>query len=286
MNPADLQLGLPSPRELTGFRIWDSYFTPSHAHPGPNGGDRLMTDIERSLHAIRKGRFEKLCLFPHVGIGTTSDAAFEKTVRAKPNLVLRPFNRWPKLLLGMIQLNPNDVRASLDALNRWLRDGPMLGVYFPGGGPGALTCTHKNFEPLIKRIAELKGVIMQHTWNKTGGKHGPGESTPAELATVAARFPEQRFICAHAGGEWQHGLRAVRATPNILVETSGFDDTAGFIEMAVRELGPRRIVFGSHLPSRSLGTELSKVITANIPATPKKQILGQNFRDLLRRPNK
>ncbi len=96
----------------------------------------------------------------------------------------------------------------------------------------------------------------------------------------------QKFICAHAGGEWQRGLRAVRATPNILVETSGFDATAGFIEMAVRELGPLRIIFGSHLPSRSLGTELSKVITANISATTKKQILGQNFRDLLRRPNK
>jgi|TARA_B100001540_G_scaffold308409_1_gene323064 hypothetical protein len=50
----------------------------------------------------------------------------------------------------------------------------MLSVYFPGSGPGARTCTHKNFEPLIRRIAELKGVIMQHTWNKTGGKQGPG----------------------------------------------------------------------------------------------------------------
>ena len=68
-----------------------------------------------------------------------------------------------------------------------MRDGPMLSVYFPGSGPGALTCTHKNFEPLIRRIAELKGVIMQHTWNKAGGKQGPGESTPTELATVAAR---------------------------------------------------------------------------------------------------
>ncbi|HCU86493.1 MAG TPA: amidohydrolase, partial [Verrucomicrobiales bacterium] len=67
----------------------------------------------------------------------------------------------------------------------------------------------------------------------------------------------------------------------ILVETSGFDATAGFIEMAVRELGPRRIIFGSHLPSRSLGTELAKVTAANIPAAAKKQILGQNYRDLL-----
>jgi len=281
MTPADLHLGLPTPRELKSYRVWDSYFTPSHSHPGPNGGDRLIAEIERSLPAIGKGHFEKLCYFPHVGIGTTSDPAFEKSARANPELILRPLKRWPKMLLGMIQLNANDVRASLDALNRWLRDGPMLGVYFPGGGPGALTCTHQNFEPLVKRIGELKGVIMQHTWFKTGGKQGPGESTPAELAKLAARFPEQQFICAHAGGEWQRGIRAVRTSPNILVETSGFDATAGFVEMAVRELGSHRIIFGSHLPSRSLGTELSKITAANISAGDKKLILGENYRTLL-----
>jgi predicted TIM-barrel fold metal-dependent hydrolase len=43
----------------------------------------------------------------------------------------------------------------------------------------------------------------------------------------------------------------------------------------------RRIVFGSHLLSRSLGTELSKVTAANIPAAAKKRILGENYRDLL-----
>ena len=281
MTPADLHLGLPTPRELKSYRVWDSYFTPSHSHPGPNGGDRLIAEIERSLPAIGKGHFEKLCYFPHVGIGTTSDPAFEKSARANPEFILRPLKRWPKMLLGMIQLNANDVRASLDALNRWLRDGPMLGVYFPGGGPGALTCTHRNCESLVKRLAELKGVIMQHTWFKTGGKQGPGESTPAELAKLAARFPEQKFICAHAGGEWQRGIRAVRTSPNILVETSGFDATAGFVEMAVRELGSHRIIFGSHLPSRSLGTELSKITAANISIEDKKQILGQNYRTFL-----
>ncbi len=201
MTSADLQLGLPTSRELKSYRIWDSYFTPSHSHPGPNGGDRLVADIARSLPAVGKGHFEKLCYFPHVAIGTTNDPAFEKATRAKADLILRPLKRWPKMLLGMIQLNANDVGASLDALNRWLRDGPMLGVYFPGSGPGALTCTHRNCEPLVKRIAALKGVIMQHTWFKTGGKHGPSESTPSELAELAARFPEQQFVCAHAGGE-------------------------------------------------------------------------------------
>lgn len=286
MSHAFLQLGLPSAQSLREYRIWDSYFTPAYAHPGKDGSSRLVADIQRSLPAIRKGQFERLCYFPHVGIGTTADAAFEQLVRQRPDTVLGPFEKWPNLLIGMIQLNANDVPRSLDALNRWLRDGPMVGVYFPGSGPAACTCTHRSFDALVERVAELGGLIMQHTWFKTGGKTGPGESTPSDLAELAARHPHQSFICAHAGGEWQKGIRAVSGSPNVLIETSGFDATAGFIEMAVRELGSDRIVFGSHLPSRSLGTELSKVIAAEISEADKRSILGANFRALIGRKTK
>ena len=123
---------------------------------------------------------------------------------------------------------------------------------------------------------------MQHTWFKTGGKRGPGESTPTELAELAAKYPQQKFLCAHAGGEWEQGIRAVRSSSNILVETSGFDATAGFIEMAVRDLGADRIIFGSHLPSRSLGTELGKVLGADISKSDRQRILGGNYRNLLK----
>jgi len=78
------------------------------------------------------------------------------------------------------------------------------------------------------------------------------------------------------------GLRAIRSSGNILAETSGFDPTAGFLEMAVRELGPERIVFGSHFPSRSLGTELGKIFGARISDDARRQILGGNLRRLLK----
>ncbi len=282
MIPTASEFGLPSPQRLANYKIWDSYFTPAHSHPGRDGSSDLIADIERSLPAIRMGRFEKLCYFAHVGVGTTADAELEAMIRTRPELVLEPLRRWPNLLLGMIQLNASDLQASLDALNRWLRDGPMLGVYFPGGGPAATTCTHPNFNRLVERVAELNGVIIQHTWFKTGGKQGPGESTPSELAELAARFPSQKFVCAHAGGQWESGICAVRDLPNILIETSGFDATAGFIEMAVREVGPERILFGSHLPTRSLGTELGKIVGAGISERDRKLIFGENFRNLLR----
>jgi predicted TIM-barrel fold metal-dependent hydrolase len=273
--------GLPDANLLKSYRIWDSYFTPSFSHPGQDGSRLLLEDIERSLPAVRCGQFQKLCYFPHVGLGTTTDSNFEQMVRRHPETVLAPLERWPDLLLGMIQLNANDVKASLNAMDRWIQNGPMKGVYFPGGGPAALTCNHGNFDPLVERIQQLGAVIMQHTWFKTGGKQSEGESTPSELAELAARHPAQKFIAAHAGGEWEQGIRAVRDSPNILVETSGFDAKAGFIEMAVSELGADRIIFGSHLPSRSLGTELGKVIGASISDDDRRLILGANFRQLL-----
>ena len=276
-----MNFGLPSAETLQQYRIWDSYFTPSFSHPGPDGSRGLIDDIQRSMPAVQLGQFEKLCYFAHVGIGTTTDPTLEQLLQAKPELVLKPLQHWPNKLLGMIQLNLNNIAASMTALDRWLQDGPMLGVYFPGSGPGAANCMTPNVSKLVDRVSELGGVIMQHTWLKTGGKRSPQESTPSELATLASRHPHQHFICAHAGGEWEQGIRAVRETPNVLIETSGFDATAGFIEMATRELGSKRIVFGSHLPSRSLGTEISKVTSASISEKDKKDILGRNYRKLL-----
>lgn len=282
MNSSTSPPGLPPSETLKSYRIWDSYFTPSHSHPGNDGSERVIADIERSLPAMRLGQFQRACMFPHVGIGTTTDPRLEKRLREEPELVRKPFRRWPEWLLGMIQLNCNAVDASLAAIDQWIEHGPMIGGYLPGSGPGARPCNDPAIRLLIDRVAELGGVIMVHTWFKTGGKASPGESTPSELAELSGNFPDQTFLCAHAGGEWERGIRAIRNRGNVMIETSGFDPTAGFIEMAVREIGADRIVFGSHLPSRSLGTELGKIIAAEIAEDDKRKILGANFRRLVR----
>lgn len=278
----DLRAGLPNVETLRSYRIWDTYFTPAFSHPGAEGTRRLFADTERAMPAIRKGAFEKLCYFPHVGTGTTADPGLETLLANNEAVVRSPLTRWPGMLLGMIQLNSGNPARSRDAIRRWIRDGPMVGVYFPGGGPGAVNCSHPNCAKLVEEVMAARGLILQHTWFITGGNTGAGMSTPTDLAALARRYPQQSFICAHAGGEWEKGLRAIRDVPNVLIETSGFDATAGFLEMAVREIGDQRIVFGSHLPSRSLGTELSKVVYADLPEASKAGILGANFRGLLR----
>jgi predicted TIM-barrel fold metal-dependent hydrolase len=62
---------------------------------------------------------------------------------------------------------------------------------------------------------------------------------------------------------------------------AGFDPTAGVVEMAVRELGPERVVYGSDVGGRSFASQLAKVMGADIPDSAKELVLGGNLRRLL-----
>ncbi len=66
-----------------------------------------------------------------------------------------------------------------------------------------------------------------------------------------------------------------------MAEFCGGDPTAGFVEMAVRELGERRVIYGSDFAGRSFASQLAKVLGADIPESSKRLILAGNIRRLL-----
>ncbi len=134
---------------------------------------------------------------------------------------------------------------------------------------------------LIERAAELQAAIFQHTWFKTNGANLAGESTPHDLAALARRHPHVPLICGHTGGAWELGLRAIRDCGNVYADLAGSDPTAGMVEMAVRELGAERVLYGSDVTGRSFASQLAKVLGADISAQAKRPILGENLKRLL-----
>ena len=76
-------------------------------------------------------------------------------------------------------------------------------------------------------------------------------------------------------------MRAIRAHRNIHTGLGGGDPVAGCTEMAVRELGADRVIFGSDVGGRSFASQLAKVQGADIPAAAKRLILGENLKRLL-----
>ena len=255
---------------LARWRIWDCLFVPSASRSGS-----FEQAIEELMPACERFGIERLCTYFPVGAQAlprepahTPDAA---------RAIRQCLQRWPRQLLGGLILNAASPETSVERIEEWIADGPMVAALFPSS-PQTLPCTHPNFDRLYPRLHELGALIVQHTWLKTAGKGSAGESTPLELAEVARRYPEITFVCVHAGGEWEQGLRAIRDCGNVLIEISGFDPTAGFVSMAKREIGVKRILFARE---RSFATELAKVFDAGVTDEDRAAIFGGNLRRVL-----
>ena len=216
---------------------------------------------------------ERLCVC--MGMAWSFDPSPED-MRRQNDDVLAALEHWHDRACGFVYLNPNHVEASPAELDRCVRDGPMVGVKLWV----ARHCTTPALDPIVVRATELKAPILQHTYIKATGNL-PGESTPMELAELARRHPKAVFIGAHTGADWEIGIRAVRDCKNVSVDLCGFDPTAGVTEMAVRELGAERVLYGSDAGGRSFASQLGKVFGADIPASAKKLILGENLKRLL-----
>lgn len=248
--------------------IWDG-----HAHIAGTGEKTPEEAIARLIVAADRMDIDRLVV--SMGLGWSHDPSPADLTRQNDD-VLRALDHWNHRAFGLVYVSPKHVEASLREIDRCVRDGPMIGLKLWV----AERCDSPRADELVRRAQELKAVVFQHTWIKTGGNL-PGESTPMDLAALAARHPEATFICGHTGGQWEIGVRAVRALPNVAVDLGGGDPTAGFVETAVRELGAERVHYGSDAPGRSYASQLAKVFGANVTEAERALILGENLRQRL-----
>jgi predicted TIM-barrel fold metal-dependent hydrolase len=248
--------------------IWDLHVHLSGV-TGRTPDERMAKLIE---YADRLG-IERLCVY--MGMTWSQDPSPED-LRKQNDDVLQALSHWHDRAFGFVYVSAKHVEASLEELERCVAKGPMVGVKLWV----AKRCAAEEIDPLVRRAAELKAVIFQHTWYKTGGNYA-GESTPADLAELAARHPDTPLICGHTGGNWEIGIRTVRPYKNVSVDLAGSDPTSGITEMAVRELGAERVIYGSDAGGRSFASQLAKVHGANIPERAKRLIFKDNLRRMM-----
>ena len=196
---------------------------------------------------------------------------------------LRRQNEWaasavalsPDRLIGFVYASPNHPEVSLELIREYRGRG-FRGIKL-------WVCQHADHagnDPICALAGELGLPVLQHTWFKATGNM-PTESEPRHLLALAQRHPQINFIMAHAGGDWERGLRLVKDQPNIIPDTCGNDPEAGFTELAVKLLGPARLVFGSDATGRSLASQLAKVTGADISDADRRLMLGANLLGLM-----
>ncbi len=251
------------------MRIWDD-----HCHLGSVPGNTPEERMAVLIEAADRLGIERLLLSQgySADLHPTPDQLREENDR-----VMRAVRRFPDRAYGSVYLSPARPEFSVQEFNRCVRDGPMVCI---GEVEADRPCNVPEMDPIVACAASMRVPILQHTWLKTGGNE-PGESTPYDLVELAKRHPDVQFVCVHTGGNWELGIRIIRAMKNVSAETAGSDPTSGFVEMAVRELGAERVIYGSDVGGRSFASQLGKVVGADIPDSAKELIIGGNLRRLL-----
>jgi len=250
------------------MRIWDL-----HTHFPSTGGPTPELRAEKLLRVADRMGIERLCLY--MGFPMVADPTPER-FRAQNDQVLSVLPKWPDRLLGFVYLNPKHLDESLAELDRCVKDGPMVGVKLWI----AQHCNTDEVDSIVQRAHELQALVFQHTWFKVMGNE-PGESTPLDLAELAKRHRGIPLVCGHTGGDWERGIRAIAALKNTYADLAGSDPVAGYTEMAVRELGAERVLYGSDAGGRSFASQLAKVYGADIPEDAKRLIFAENLIGLL-----
>jgi len=252
------------------WRIWDVH---SHldALPGNTPEERMAVLVQ---HMDRLG-IERLIISQ--GYGEYEHHATPEQVRIENDRVIRAAQHFPDRAYPSLYFNPENVEASLQEFDRCIRDGPMVCV---GEVQADLHCNAPQLDPIVERAVSMNVPFLQHTWLKSEGNE-PGESTPYDIVELARRHPKAQLICGHTGGNWELGIRIIRDTKNVYADIAGSDPTSGFVEMAVRELGAERVLYGSDVGGRSFASQVAKVLGAEIHDDAKELILGGNIRRLL-----
>lgn len=197
---------------------------------------------------------------PHPGI---------EEVRAMNKCLAGELRRYPDRLRGYCYVNPRFGSKSLDDLRRNVEGEGMIGIKLWI----ATLADDPLCDPILDYAAEHRLIVLAHAWRKTIGQY-PYESTAENIATAARRHSGVRFLMAHLGGQAESAMNAVRAVPNVAVDTSGTIIGAGEVELAVRRLGAERVVFGSDLHHIDLSANVGKVLGAGLRSAQEQQIFG------------
>jgi len=213
-----------------------------HMHVGGKTARWGWDDDVRVIEAADRLGIDQLCCSIPVTRGTPG----MDEVRACNDDVLEAMRRFPGRILGYCFVIPGCHRESLEEIDRCLDwDGRDQAVQ-------PVQLWDPAVHPVIEKAIAERVPILEHAGYPTTPAEWaaqPNMSHAGDFVRAARLFPEAMLIEAHVGGgrrlEW--AIRQLRLAPSVYLDTSGSVVDEGMVEMAARELGADRLLFGTDM---------------------------------------
>jgi predicted TIM-barrel fold metal-dependent hydrolase len=185
------------------------------------------------------------------------------------NYVADAVRKYPKRLIGFCIASTTGEEGILGEIERSVKYLGLRGVTIHETMGEALN--PQVMAPILEKACQLKIPVLFYCGP-------PGSHARAErLGFFADHYPEVTFIMAHMGGPWSFGIQTAKYKSNIVLETSGGSSKPEMIKMAVREVGSKRVVWGSGTPYFSTELELLKLKWAGLTREEFEAVSGKNI---------
>lgn len=237
----------------------------SHVHIGTGSFFHMQADAEALLAAADACGVDRIFV-------TELNALFYNMTEGNDALgaILK---RYPDRLIGYVSVpSPRLGQRAVDEVHRCYEKYGMRGLKIYSHPEASIA--EPGTAPLLEAAAEYNMPILAHT-------------TPAECDYLMERVPQCRLLMAHMGGhpyafgDWHRAIWVAKKHPNLLLDTASSQIDNGMIELAVAELGPEKILYGSDMPLLDPHTQKAKVTGAEISDQARQLILGGNVARIL-----
>jgi predicted TIM-barrel fold metal-dependent hydrolase len=249
----------------------------NHVFSAVNRPNADWSEVDAMVEAAAVLGIEKVCCSHPITAGVLADIA---AVRDANDSVLAAMKRYPDRILGYCFVQPGNGPQALDEIERCL-DAGMIGV--------KLYNQFKYTDPVIYPIAEKciqrQILFLGHSAYITDERTlalQPKTSNALEFCVLAQRYPELKLILGHVngGGDWEWAIKGLRECTNVYLDTSGSLIDDGTIELCVRELGHRRILFAT---DQTMEGCVGKILSAEITTEQREDIFWRNLQRLMTR---
>lgn len=176
----------------------------------------------------------------------------------------------PELIKGFCYVNPRHGN-SLDVLKKGVEEQGMDGMKLWI----ATFCDDPLVFPLVEKCIDYKIPILVHAFHKAVGQL-EFESLGSNMANLALKYPEAKFIMAHLAANCHRELKPIRPLKNVWVDISGSLYRRDDVDYAKKLLGAERILFGSDMPGASFLVNYGQIEEADLTQEERDLIYYKN----------
>ena len=139
---------------------------------------------------------------------------------------------------------------------------------------------------LLQYPAALDGPEISQLCDLARARHVPVffhqglTAATADASRMVRRFPDVRFIVAHAGVQYfDQAVALAESHANVWLDTSSYFVTPAKLRRLLRRPGPGKLMFGSDVPVMALdpADALAKILALAVSASERDAILGGNL---------